>query len=417
MRILFITQWFDPEPTFKGLAFARELASRGHEVEVVTGFPNYPGGKLYPGYRMRLRQIELVEGVRVVRVPLYPSHDGSSVRRAVNYLSFGLSAAVLGLPVVRQPDVAYVYHPPATTAFPAIVARALRRLPFVYDVQDLWPDSIRATGMLRRGFGLRLVERWCEITYRLADRLVVLSPGFRNALVERGVPPEKISVIYNWCDEGEIHPRPPDQELARALGLAGRVNVIFAGNMGLAQALESVLECALLCRETMPEVQFVFVGSGLDRGRLEERARSMGLPNVLFLPARPVEEIGPVLALADALLVHLKDDPLFRITVPSKTQAYLAAGRAIIMAVQGDAAELVTQAGAGICCRSEDPEALAAAIQQLVQLGRQARQRMGTAGRRYYEENLSFSAGVTKFERVFEAAATRRPLTTKSQWS
>lgn len=252
---------------------------------------------------------------------------------------------------------------------------------------------------------------WCQITYRRADRLVVLSPGFRDALIQRGVPGEKISVIYNWCDESAIHPRAPDHDLARDLGLAGRVNVMFAGNMGLAQALESVLECALLCRDTLPEVQFVFIGGGVERGRLEERARSMGLHNVLFLPARPSKDIGPVLALADVLLVHLKNDPLFRIAIPSKTQAYLAAGRPIVMGVEGDAAEMVREAGAGVCCRSEDPAALAGAVAQLVRLGPQGRQGMGDAGRRYYEENLSLSAGVTKFEKVFEAAAARLPLT------
>jgi glycosyltransferase involved in cell wall biosynthesis len=406
MRILIISQWFDPEPVIKGLAFARALAARGHEVEVLTGFPNYPGGRIYPGYQLRPRQVERVDGIRIVRVALYPSHDRSSVRRTLNFVSFGVAASVFGLGAVRRPDVAYVYNP-VTTALPAIAAKAALGVPFVYDVQDLWPDTIRATGMLQGRLGLGMLGRWCQFTYRTADRIVVLSPGFRDTLVERGVPAEKISVIYNWCDEADIHPVAADPDLARHLGLAGWVNVMFAGNMGLAQALDAVLECALRCRGTLPEVQFVLIGGGVDRGRLEERARSMGLDNVRFLLARPQKEIAPILALADALLVHLKDDPLFRITIPSKTQAYLAAGRPVLMAVEGDAARLVREAGAGVCCRSEDPAALADAVRRLVQLGPHGRAMLGAAGRRFYEENLSLSCGVTRFERVFAAAAAR----------
>jgi colanic acid biosynthesis glycosyl transferase WcaI len=161
-RILLITQWFDPEPTFKGLAFARELVRRGYDVEVLTGFPNYPGGKVYPGYRIRLLQRQHIEGVEVTRVALYPSHDHSGVRRALNYLSSAFSAVRYAVLLARRPDVVYVYHPPLTVSIVAVLMRLLRRVPVVLDIQDLWPDTLRATGMISNKRLFRLVGRVCR---------------------------------------------------------------------------------------------------------------------------------------------------------------------------------------------------------------------------------------------------------------
>ena len=163
MRILILSQFFDPEPIVKGLPFARELSRRGHAVEVLTGFPNYPGGKLYPGYRLRPWQREVLDGIPVHRVALYPSHDGSAVRRTANYASFALSAAVAGPFLVRKPDVVYVYHPPATVGLPALVFRALRGCPVVYDVQDLWPDSVASSRMVGSPWIIKALDRWCRL--------------------------------------------------------------------------------------------------------------------------------------------------------------------------------------------------------------------------------------------------------------
>jgi hypothetical protein len=195
MRILMVSQWFDPEPAFKGLPFAKALKSRGHDVRVLTGFPNYPEGRLYPGYRVKPLQREAMEGIPVLRVPLYPSHDASALRRTANYLSFALSAAAIGGFASGPADVMYVYHPPATVALPAMVIGRAHRIPFVYDIQDLWPDTLAATGMMGNALLLKAVDRWCRWTYRAASRIVVLSPGFKAKLVERGVPREKIEEI------------------------------------------------------------------------------------------------------------------------------------------------------------------------------------------------------------------------------
>jgi len=243
--------------------------------------------------------------------------------------------------------------------------------------------------------------------YKRADRVVVQSPGFGEILAARGVPAERIQVIYNWADERSIRPVPRDEDLAGRLGLAGRFNLLFAGTMGLGQALDAVLDAARMCVQTAPQVQFVFVGGGVDRARLEQRARDMGLPNTRFLPRQPMEAMGSILALADAVLVHLKMDPLFRITIPSKTQAYLAAGRPLLMAVAGDAAELVRRAGAGMTCPPQDPEAIAAAVKSLCHLRREELEAMGARGRAFYERELSLRVGVERFEEVFRGAAEK----------
>jgi lipopolysaccharide/colanic/teichoic acid biosynthesis glycosyltransferase/glycosyltransferase involved in cell wall biosynthesis len=404
MRVLMLTQWFDPEPTFKGQLFAQELRRLGHHVEVITGFPNYPGGRLYPGYRVRAYQRDVVDGIVVHRVPLYPSHDASAGKRVLNYGSFALSATVKILSG-RRPDVVYVYHPPGTVALPAMVARLVRGVPFVYDVQDLWPDTLAATGMLSDSRILGAVARVMDATYGLAAHVVVLSDGFRRRLTERGVPAAKVSVIRNWASEHEIEHSEPGAART-ALGLADSFNVVFAGAMGPAQALDAVLDAASLLGAS--PVRFVLIGSGMDRERLERRASELGLRNVVFLPRRPQSEIGQVLAAADALLVHLKDDPLFEITIPSKTQAYLLAGKPILMGVRGDAATLVREAAAGMTFEPGDPAALASAVQGLRDMSDDERRALGANGRRFYERHLALGVGASRFASLLELAAQSR---------
>jgi colanic acid biosynthesis glycosyl transferase WcaI len=398
MRILMLTQWFDPEPTFKGLAFARELVRLGHEVEVLTGFPNYPGGKLYDGYKVRLLQRENRDGISVVRVPLYPSHDGSALRRIANYVSFAVSSAIMGIFLVKKADVMYVYHPPATVGFSAACISFFRRIPFVYDIQDLWPDTLAATGMLTHRAALKIIGAGCRFVYRRAAKLVVLSPGFKKLIGERGVSENKIEVVYNWCDEAHIQQHGND---ALRPELSGRFNVLFAGTMGRAQALDSVLDAAALIAESDQQVQFVFVGGGIDVAPLKQRSTMRGLTNVLFLPRMPAQDVGSLLAACDVLLVHLRDDPLFSITVPSKTQAYMAAGRPVLMAVRGDAAALIQQAGAGICCLPEDSRSIVDAVRRMRSFTRDELEAMGNKGKAFYERNLSLAVGTKKFESVF----------------
>lgn len=407
LRILFLTQWFQPEPFFKGLPFAKELQRRGHTVQILTGFPNYPGGRLYEGYRVSFYQKEMMDGISVIRVPLYPSHDQSSLKRVANYLSFAVSAAALGSCLVNKADVMYVYHPPATVGFPAMVISLLRGIPFVYDIQDLWPDTLFSTGMVKNDRILHVVGHWCKLIYRRAARVAVLSPGFKAALVARGVPENKVEVVYNWCDESQVKDSLPDDSLAESHGSAGSFTVVFAGTMGKAQGMDTVLDAAAILEERLPSVKFYLIGGGIEVARLKRRAAEERIGNVVFVPRQPVAEIGKYLAFADVLLVHLSKEPLFEITIPSKTQAYLAAGKPVLMAVAGDAADLVTRAGAGVVCEPDNREMLAAALEQLHNMTPGERMGMGMRGKNYYRNELSQAVGAAKFEQLFRDAAVR----------
>jgi colanic acid biosynthesis glycosyl transferase WcaI len=405
-RILMITQWFDPEPTFKGLIFARELMRQGFDVEVVTGFPNYPGGKLYPGYKMRLLSREIIEGVAITRVPLYPSHNHSGFGRVLNYASFAGSALIYGLFFAKRADVIYTYHPPLTVGISASLIRIIRRIPVVYDVQDLWPDTLKATGMFSNRIGLRLVAAVCRWVYRTVDHLVVLSPGFKRLLNERGVPLDKIDVIYNWCNEDAIDS--PLGGVPAEFPGADRFRILYAGNIGKAQALDAVLDAAEILKELASNVVFVFLGGGLAADHLRSRARGKGINNVVFLPAVPMSEVGTILNCADALLVHLRKDPLFDVTIPSKTQAYMAIGKPILMAVGGDAARLVTESLCGIVAESENAVSIAAAAVKLMASGPEARRLMSENAKRFYKEHMALAIGVRRFAGVFVSLSSDR---------
>jgi colanic acid biosynthesis glycosyl transferase WcaI len=398
MRILFLTQWFQPEPFIKGLPFAKALQDRGHEIEVLTGFPNYPGGKIYNGYKIRLYKRELMDGIRVNRVALYPSHDKSAFRRILNYISFSLSAYLLGPLLIKKPDIIYVYNL-VTLGPPAFLFRFLFGAKVLMDVQDLWPESVVNSKMLQNRIVLATLGMICNGVYSKADALAVLSPGFKDELMGRGLNPQKIKIIYNWCDESSMRESVPSDggETPESDGI---FTILFAGTMGTAQALDAVLDCAVICRKEDMPIRFVFIGGGVDRSRLERKARDSKLENVSFLPPRPMNEMDEVFASADALIIHLKDDPLFRITIPSKTQAYLLAGKPIIMAVRGDAANLIREAEAGILCQPEDSGSIFKAIKSLYEMTAIERRNMGEAGRSYYLKFLSFREGVDRFERI-----------------
>ena len=245
MRILLITQWFDPEPVPKGLSFAKALEERGHSVQVLTGFPNYPTGKFYSGYKVKFFQKEVMDGISVFRVPLFPSHDSSALGRIINYASFALSAAVLGPWLTQKPDLVYVYHPPPTTYIPAFIFKMIYWIPIVFDIQDFWPDTLAATGMFNSKFGLKMIDVYCRIFYKVAKKIVVLSPGFKPKLIEKGVSPDKVEIIYNWFDERNLS-YSADVAIPDVLKEEGVLKVLFAGNMGKAQALGAVLKAAEL---------------------------------------------------------------------------------------------------------------------------------------------------------------------------
>ncbi|MDH4568824.1 glycosyltransferase family 4 protein [Pseudomonas sp. BN414] len=395
MRVQLITQLFDPENAIKGLSFVQDLARRGYEVEVVTTYPSYPGGQIYPGYRMRLMQLETIEGVRVVRLPSYVAHGRSALKRLLSYASFSASAFFYSLFVGRKPDVIYSYFPPMVGGVACAILGGIHRRPFIYDVQDLWPEALVATGMLRNPRGVSLIERCVGWVYKRASAIVVLSEGYKRTLVAKGVPESKIHRIYNWCDESRLKRSDPSH------GSTSSFDIIYAGNLGAAQALGSVIQAAqLLQQDGERGIRFVFIGDGIEGQRLKEQAASLGLENVEFRGSVPPEAIGAELSKADALLVHLADDPVFEITVPSKTQAYMAMGKPILMAVAGESAEIIQKAGAGMIARPCTPASIAETALQMARSTPEQLAVFGAAAEGYYRENMSQKNGVEHVSRI-----------------
>jgi colanic acid biosynthesis glycosyl transferase WcaI len=400
MRILLLTQWFQPEPFFKGLPFANELILQGHDVEVLTGFPNYPGGKVYPGYRIRWFQREMIEGIRVNRVPLYPSHNASGVLRILNYFSFSICALLLGPFVIRRPDVIYVYNLP-TLGFVANIFKLLFKSKVVLDIQDLWPESVTQSKMMNNRIALALLAKAVNAVYSSADRITVLSPGFRKNLTARGIDARKISVIYNWCNETETSLDERGPAHSTNYFPEGCFNVVFAGTMGKMQALESVIEAASIVEKRNANVRFWFIGGGIELESLKFAVASRKISNVGFIPRVSQNEISSILQTGDLLLVHLKKESLFAITIPSKIQAYMYVGRPILAAVTGDAARLVETAEAGLACEPENASSIAEAVLKISAMNQHDLHQLGQNGKSFYRDNLSMKCGVNSFVGLF----------------
>ena len=406
MRLLFFTITFHPEPgALRGLPLAKRLNESGDfDVTVLTAVPWYPLGRTYPGYEQRAWQWETIDGVRVLRVPIYPSHDSSAIRRIWTYCSFALAALVFGLPRVGRPDVIYHVDNLPTTGLVALLLGRLRGAPVVQHVGDLWPESVTESGMLPRGPVGRTVGRLlravCDFVYRRDDHLTVLSPGFERALLERGVAPERIEVLPNWAEEERFFPVPYDEALAVELGMAGKFNVLYAGNIGPLQELETVVRAAALVADH-PNLQIVIVGSGPREQAVRALAESLGVRNVRFLGRRPIESMNAINALADVLLVHLADRPFLHSTIPSKVQVSLVSGKPVLLGVRGDAADLIRQSGGGVAFTPGDPEDLARSLRSLAEMPSSALRQMGERGRAYYHEHLSLELGYRRMAQIF----------------
>jgi glycosyltransferase involved in cell wall biosynthesis len=352
-----------------------------------------------------------MDGVPVLRVPLYPSHDRNPIRRIANYASFALSAAVLGTVLARPTDVVYVYHPPPTVGAAAALFRRVRGAPIVYHIADMWPESAIESGMFGSGLVKRsagaILSTYCNWVYAQCAAITVLSPGFKRLLVERGVPANMIHVVYNWAHDDLFVPGPRDEALARELGLAGKFNIVYAGNFGAFQGLETVIRAAASVRD-VPDLQVVLAGSGVEEARLRSLASELGASNVRFLEQRPLQQMPALNALADVLLVHLRDLPFFRTTIPGKTQVNMASGRPILMAVPGDAAEVIQRAAAGLTVPPEDPDAMARAFMTLKSMPRDERERFGAQARSFYVREMSLRAGTDRMVDLFETVRRDR---------
>lgn len=402
-RLTIITQWFDPEPTSKGLHFAHELMKQGFAVDVITGYPNYPGGIVYSGYNIKIFQRELIDNVVVTRIPLYPSHGKSILGRVLNYASFSISVLFYGIFIARNSDILYVYHPPLTVGFAACFIKKIWKIPIVYDIQDIWPDSLQATGFIRNRVILHLISFACNFVYKQVNHIIVLSPGFKNLLLQRGVPETKISIVYNWANENASN----SSNISNPVYIPNKYThkIMFAGNIGRAQGLDTIIDAAELLKSKLPNVCFIILGSGVELKNLQNYALFKKTDNVIFLPPVSMYDVNNYLQSADVLLVHLKADPLFKITIPSKTQAYMAAGKPILMAVEGEAKNLIQAANCGLTARSEDPEDIANVVEKFVALDQDQLKQLGLNGMNYYHSNLSMKVGVRYFSKIFHEVA------------
>ena len=393
-NILILSQWYFPDTWMQLRDLARRLAADGYGVEVLSAIPySLVDGKIVPGYRFRFRQTEILDGVRVVRLPLFVSQSRSGIGRVCCYTSFGLSAATLGQFGLKRPDIVFVYNLP-TLGWAARLFRFFRGAKFVLMVQDLWPESVTGSGMLNSCFLSRFLDRWCRRFYRSADAVTGLSPGFKESLTARGVDPNRIEVVYNWTNESE-------PLLPAANGTTPRFSAVYAGNMGVYQGIETFIEAAEILAQRNIPADIRLIGGGVELDRLKELAAAKNLTNLSFVPWMPSDRIGAELARADALLLHLKKMDLFKITIPGKTQTYLRAGKPILCGIEGNAAQLIERAGAGLTFESEDPESLAGAIQRMAELSKEERVEMGLSGRRFYESEMAFEIGYQRIVRLF----------------
>lgn len=405
MRVLLLSQHFWPE-SFRINEVAQSLVEQGCEVTVLTSKPNYPEGQVFPGYRVGGIQRERHEGYEIVRVPLLPRGKGGARKLVQNYLSFLFCASVLGPWALRgrQFDVIFVYGTsPILQAIAAIVLKCFKRAPLVTWVQDLWPDSLEMTGFVTSPRLLGLVAAVVRWIYRRCDLLLVQSRAF---LAPVRAMAGNTPVAYH-PNPGE---RAPAQSLPATAAWQARpdcFNIVFAGNLGTVQALETVLNAAELLG-LHSGIRWVLVGSGARSDWLAEQVRVRGLTQV-ELPGRfAPEQMPAIFAQADALLVSLIKGRAMSLTIPSKIQAYLAAGRPVLASMDGEGAHVVEEAEAGLACPAEDAPALAAAAQRLAQLDLAARQGMGAAGRRYYEAHFAPDSLARALVTQFRCAIERR---------
>jgi colanic acid biosynthesis glycosyl transferase WcaI len=406
MRILFITQWYRPEPLTYQSDLAESLQAQGHEVFVLTGFPNWPSGKVMPGYSIKTWQRETLGGVQVIRVPLFPDHSNSAGRRVMNFSSFAMSCACIAPWLTPRCDLVHCNFPPVTLGPPSWMLSRLMRAPLTFEVQDLWPETMAATGMVTNPRILKCVDRLAMWGYNRSAAIRVISPGFRDHLVAKGVPAKKIKVIPNWVDTERYKPRPADPRLAQELGLADSINIMYAGTMGRAQGMDILLQAATLLQD-QSQLNFVLIGDGTELEHLKSFAAEKQLKNVKFLPRVSPEQIADYYPLADLMFVATRDDPLFRITIPHKIYAYLANGKPILGALAGNPAEVIQAAKAGVICPPGRPQALADAIRSFLTLAPEQRKALGQNGLRNVRENYNRDLIVRQLKELFEETINR----------
>lgn len=394
MNVLIVSQYYPPESVTIPAEIAQGLAEKGHDVKVLTAFPNYPEGSVFPGYSQRWRSTEHDGDVEILRVPLFADHSDSIVRRVLNYASFALSSASAGR-FAKDADVIYVY---ATQMTPAL-GPWLWRKPYVLHVQDLWPDSILESSMVGQsrlgGLIHTALNPWLHRVYKRAAAVIGIAPTMIATLIRRGADVATTSLVYNWADDAAA-----EQVLTKKKDPA-QTRILFAGNVGDMQDLPTVIRAAHLAGDT---VRVTILGDGIARHAATELAETLGCTNVTFLGRVPREDMPGYYAEADFSLVTLKDLEVFRGTIPSKFQSSIANGVPVISTVQGDLRTLVDEMRLGFATDGENPEALAKVFRVAGDMPTEEYRELRNRTHRVYLENFSRRAGLNAVEAVLGSA-------------
>ena len=405
MRVLYVSHYFPPEigaPAVRVSQLSKHWRRAGVDVRVLTGFPCHPEGVVPPEYRAPLRRLVMTEdyeGVPVDRTWIYPAANRGRWRRSANYLSFGISAAIRGSLLDFRPDIVIGTSPQPLCA--AAAARIADRYDakFIFEVRDLWPESLAAVGVDSKNSPFyQLLDGVAGWLYDRADRVVIVADSFREELVARGVDDEKIQLVPNGVD---LAPFAGDHSVPQDVSqLSDKFVVSYIGTHGLAHALDTLLEAANLLREE-PAAHFIFVGGGAAREPLEREAARQGLHNVTFLGPRPWEMSPAYLAASDACVVHLARKPLFERVLPSKIFEIMAAGKPILLGVRGEAKRLVDKAQAGLSFEPESAQGLASAVLELHH-DRDLGNRLGASGRKWVGANATYKSRADKYLEILE---------------
>lgn len=388
MNILIVSQYFWPE-SFRINDLALGLKERGHIVTVLTGIPNYPTGTYFNGYRSFAKYEETYESIRILRAPIVPRGNGRSLRLILNYLSFSISASIVSfIHNIGKQDVILVYEPsPITVGIPAIVNKHLYSAPILFWVQDLWPETLEAVDAIKSKSILSFVEKLVQFIYKRCDMILVQSQAFTESVQKHCTPAAKVEYFPN-STEAYYQPVVLENNAPEKLLVPSGFIVMFAGNIGVAQDFPTILDAAELTRH-IAAIKWVIIGDGRQKEWLTEEInrRSLG-DSVHLLGRHPAEQMPRFFSMADALLVTLKRDPIFALTIPSKVQSYLACARPIVAALDGEGARIVDESGAGVSCPAESPQALADAVISLYGTPPDDRDKMGRRGREYYEKHF-----------------------------
>ena len=362
MHILFLSDNFPPEvnaPASRTFEHCREWVQRGHQITVITCAPNFPKGAVFDGYRNKAWQSETMAGIRVIRVWSYITANEGFARRVLDYLSY-MVTAILAAPFVRRVDLVVGTSPQFFTACAAYMVSRLKRVPFVFELRDLWPESIRAVGAMRDSTWLDRLERLELFLYRKAAAVVTVTHSFRDNLIGRGITPEKIHVVTNGVDSARFQPRQKDSELVHSLGLQGKFVAGYIGTQGMAHALETLLRAAARLRDRSDgdDYRLILLGDGANKSALVQQAKTMGLDNVLFIDTVPKDQVVRYWSLLDVSIIHLKKTGLFKSVIPSKLFESMGMGIPVLHGVSGESADIVQQEDVGLVFEPEDDEAL-----------------------------------------------------------